>query len=132
MIMWRVQLFGVVFTTEDCKNIINFCSKYPVEDATVHSSDILPKPQITPSEKTSFTGYIIRPNNQHLLFNKILAVRRQSPIKSIGRWICMDSPEPLQFTHYKGGGDHYGWHLDLSTKNLSKRKLSVSIQLSDP
>ena len=39
--------------------------------------------------------------------------------------------EALQFTNYKAPGDKYGKHLDKSTNHLI-RKLSVSVQLTDP
>lgn len=40
---------------------------------------------------------------------------------------CMD----LQLTHYKTG-QHYGWHAALSGRFSSRRKLSMSVLLSDP
>ena len=35
----------------------------------------------------------------------------------------------LQFTKYSAPGEHYTWHID---KGIGNRKLSVSLQLSDP
>jgi len=120
---------GVVFTPEDCENIIKFCKKYPIQDATVHSSD--PNIATNHSIRKNFIHWIPYSPQAAPLFNKIHSVC----VDSNRKFWKMDLHgflEPLQFTHYKGGGDHYSWHLDLSTKNLSKRKLSVSIQLSDP
>ncbi len=39
--------------------------------------------------------------------------------------------EPLQYTVY-GPEDHYGWHMDKGPKTPSRRKLSFTLQLSDP
>lgn len=39
--------------------------------------------------------------------------------------------EEIQFTEYYSGGDHYDWHLDIGPKQ-TKRKISITIQLSDP
>ncbi len=39
--------------------------------------------------------------------------------------------EPLQLAQY-GVGDFFDWHLDFGTGDSSNRKLSMSIQLSDP
>jgi PKHD-type hydroxylase len=39
--------------------------------------------------------------------------------------------EGLQFTHYKAPGEHYGKHIDRGLHG-GIRKLSISIQLSDP
>ena len=40
--------------------------------------------------------------------------------------------EPIQFTHYDRMGDHYAWHQDHGPGKLSRRKLSMVVQLSDP
>lgn len=39
--------------------------------------------------------------------------------------------EPFHCITYKPGG-HFGWHSDLGTGQVSTRKLSISVQLSDP
>ena len=40
-------------------------------------------------------------------------------------------PEAIQFTEYFGNGGHYDWHQDIGPGELSIRKVSVTIQLSD-
>jgi PKHD-type hydroxylase len=41
--------------------------------------------------------------------------------------------EALQYTVYEGSeGGHYNWHVDLGTANAEPRKISLSLQLSDP
>ncbi|HEY0107797.1 MAG TPA: 2OG-Fe(II) oxygenase [Rhizomicrobium sp.] len=41
--------------------------------------------------------------------------------------------EPLQYTVYHGAeGGHYGWHVDAGPNTPAPRKLSLSIQLSEP
>jgi len=120
---------GIIFSKTECENIIKFCSKYPVEDATVHSSD--PTKATNHSIRKNFIHWIHNSPQSEPLFKKILTVCVDAN-KKFWKMDLHGFLEPIQFTHYKGGGDHYSWHLDLSTKNLSKRKLSVSIQLSDP
>lgn len=39
--------------------------------------------------------------------------------------------EPLQFAQY-GIGGHFEWHTDLGVRGTSNRKLSLTVQLSDP
>lgn len=39
--------------------------------------------------------------------------------------------EPLQLARY-GVGDFFDWHLDFGSGNISNRKLSMTIQLTDP
>lgn len=38
----------------------------------------------------------------------------------------------IQYTEYNGDGGHYDWHLDIGPNNISHRKISVVVQLSDP
>ncbi len=40
--------------------------------------------------------------------------------------------EKIQFTEYTTEGSHYEWHMDYGAGSFSKRKLSLTIQLSDP
>lgn len=39
--------------------------------------------------------------------------------------------EPLHYICYEPGG-HFGWHTDLGVGPMSTRKISISVQLSDP
>lgn len=41
-------------------------------------------------------------------------------------------PESIQFTEYYEDGGHYDWHMDIGPNELSQRKISVTVQLSDP
>lgn len=41
--------------------------------------------------------------------------------------------EAFQYTIYEGSeGGHYGWHVDMGEKNYEPRKISLSLQLSEP
>ena len=41
--------------------------------------------------------------------------------------------ESLQYTVYEGSeGGHYNWHVDMGVHNLEPRKISLSLQLSEP
>jgi len=41
--------------------------------------------------------------------------------------------EAFQYTVYEGAeGGYYGWHVDIGEKNYEPRKISISVQLSDP
>ena len=41
--------------------------------------------------------------------------------------------EAFQYTVYEGAeGGHYGWHVDMGDVNFEPRKISLSLQLSDP
>ena len=38
----------------------------------------------------------------------------------------------IQYTEYEGNGGHYDWHMDIGPDSISHRKISVTIQLSEP
>jgi PKHD-type hydroxylase len=40
--------------------------------------------------------------------------------------------ESIQYTEYFGGGGHYDYHLDVGKEALSRRKVSIIVQLSNP
>lgn len=39
--------------------------------------------------------------------------------------------EPFQYAHY-GVGDHFHWHVDMGPRTVAPRKLSMTLQLSNP
>jgi len=39
--------------------------------------------------------------------------------------------DSIQFTVYHEGGGHYNWHLDIGPRELSWRKISLTIQMSE-
>ena len=41
-------------------------------------------------------------------------------------------PEQIQYTEYHAPSGHYDWHQDIGPGLLSKRKISITVQLSDP
>ncbi len=40
--------------------------------------------------------------------------------------------DSIQYTEYYEGGGHYDWHIDIGPAPINHRKISVTIQLSDP
>jgi PKHD-type hydroxylase len=40
--------------------------------------------------------------------------------------------DSIQYTVYYEGGGHYDWHVDIGPGSISDRKISCSVQLSDP
>ena len=41
-------------------------------------------------------------------------------------------PEMIQYTEYKAPAGHYDWHADIGPNVLSTRKISITVQLSEP
>jgi PKHD-type hydroxylase len=40
-------------------------------------------------------------------------------------------PDSIQYTTYPANGGHYDWHMDIGPNELSVRKVSLTIQMSD-
>jgi PKHD-type hydroxylase len=40
-------------------------------------------------------------------------------------------PEQIQYTEYHAPSGHYDWHVDIGSDALSKRKISITVQLSE-
>jgi PKHD-type hydroxylase len=73
------------------------------------------------------------PNNQDnvWLYDKVGWIVRQLN----GQFFNFDLTgfgEPFQYTVYTGNNDHYTWHVDKGIVNDMPRKLSLTVQLSDP
>ena len=41
-------------------------------------------------------------------------------------------PEQIQYTEYSAPAGHYDWHMDIGPNILSTRKISITVQLSEP
>lgn len=61
--------------------------------------------------------------------DRLLAVVRALSDDYFG--FALDGAEALQVATY-GVGDEYGWHIDLGPGRASRRKLSVTVLLTDP
>jgi len=74
----------------------------------------------------------INPDPEHSeLFARIGAVAQRLNAQFFN--FAIDGLEPLQYTVYESSeGGHYGWHMDSAPSNPRPRKLSLSLQLSDP
>lgn len=79
--------------------------------------------------KTSILGIQNVPENEWL-YEK-LAMSAVSANQEIYHFDLMGFYEPLQLMKY-GHDDFFDWHLDFGIGQPSERKLSVTIQLSDP
>jgi len=111
------------FTTEELEWIDNLQGWYPFQEATiVGGADKIRKSEIKwiHSDDKSFWvyeklgQYIQQANNELWKFN----------LHSI-----IDS---IQYTVYYEGGGHYDWHVDIGPGSINHRKVSLTIQLSDP
>ena len=116
-------IINKAFTQEELEWIHNLQNLYPFQEATViGNSDKIRKSNIKwihHDEKSAWlyeklSYYAHQANNELWKFN----------LHSI-----MDS---IQYTVYYDGGGHYDWHIDIGPHPINHRKISITIQLSDP
>jgi PKHD-type hydroxylase len=50
---------------------------------------------------------------------------------AIWKFDITSMPEAIQYTEYYDNGGHYDWHMDCGPNELSTRKISITVQLSD-
>ena len=85
-----------------------------------HSDDTIRKSSvigISPNEKTSW------------IFGRLTDLIHQ--VNQVYQFDIKGFYEPLQLAEY-AKGDFFDWHLDFGTGNSSNRKLSITMQVSDP
>ena len=116
--------FNKYFNDEDINRIIEISQKYPLISGKVPVTVDL-------SYRSSKIRWI--PNNHETkwLYDKIATLVKKSNEK-LWNFNIVGFGENIQIGEYKAEeSGKYGWHLDIG-KNTLHRKISVSIQLSDP
>jgi PKHD-type hydroxylase len=119
------------------------------------------KDAFTPDEVDAITAYgdQLQPmkaeiagrndNTDHLRITRVSWIEHQRPeirwlhtrlsemvLQINAQFYCYDLyglNEAFQYTVYEGAeGGYYGWHVDMGEKRYEPRKISLSLQLSDP
>lgn len=109
---------GIVLSSGECANIIDQAQKQSLQEANVFLSKGLQKSEIRSAQGTELDSESMR----QFVFSQI---KKMNELQ-----FELSGMEPLQVVKYEVG-DHYGWHTDWSPVNNKKRKLSITIQLSD-
>jgi PKHD-type hydroxylase len=115
-------------SSEECKKIIEIAKNKNLEKGTISV-----KNKITNLKdvRDSNICWLDQTDNLNWLFTKIGQTCLELN-KSYFRFDLNGISEPLQFTNYKAPSGKYCKHVDEGTELISIRKLSISIQLTDP
>jgi len=115
-----------VFTDNELDTLIAMANKLPKQDALVGGGDASQKSDYRISE----ISWIPQSDDFAWVYERIteLAIAANAQMWNFDLGGYQDD---LQYTVYNGGGGHYDWHADLGPE-MSNRKLSCVIQLSDP
>lgn len=138
---WDLQLPGVVtitkkthptlsFTNKECDAIIDLAS-----DAYASSGSVGAGGSGTVDKKIRNVNLYLLPLEEKTkwIFDRI--ARTVSVINDdYFDFEIMGITHELQLLHYESGDNigHYNWHMDMGALTSSTRKISVSVQLSDP
>ena len=114
-----------VFSPKQCKWIINFCKKKGLMTAGVD----VQRPRKNKKIRDSRVCWLNH-NECPDVYAKLTDVINELNNKYFN-FDLFGFMEDIQFTEYRAPGGHYGKHIDRASKS-SARKLSVTLQLSDP
>lgn len=83
-----------------------------------------------PSVRDSYVNFLFPNQITSWIFARLAAVITEMNNRFFG-FDLQAMEQGLQFTRYEAPGEHYEWHIDRGM-NSGTRKLSLSVQLSDP
>jgi len=109
---------SVIFTKGECENIIKRASLMPIGEAEYFSRS-------GKSNGGIRSAKVVELNDDSIGAHVFSAMKKMNSLQ-----FELSGYEPLQLIKY-GLDDHYTWHTDWAPVNNKKRKLSITIQLSD-
>lgn len=112
------------FSEQELEWIDNLKELYPYETATVIGGDDVK------DVRKSKVKWMPIDDKSHWVYDKI----RQFVVEANDVWkFNLNSViDAIQYTEYHDDGGHYGWHMDIGPHPINHRKISITIQLSDP
>jgi PKHD-type hydroxylase len=118
--------FDKVFSSEELSNIDNLQNLYPFQLGTVVGSDENEPTTIRKSK----VKWIHHDDNSFWLYDKIQTMVLEA--NQVFQFQLNSIVDSIQYTEYYDNGGHYGWHMDIGPYPINHRKISITIQLSDP
>jgi PKHD-type hydroxylase len=115
------------FSVDEINQIHELASHFKYEDAVTLGKD-LPADEI---RKSRIKWLYNSRSETRWLYDKLLDLAKTAN-SNLWNFDLISSPESIQYTEYHEGGGHYGYHLDIGPGSASHRKISISVQLSDP
>ena len=117
-----------LFTSDEILWIENNIQDIPLESGTIERGDHTEDHSLRYSD-IRWLRYDMYPKFDWL-YNRIQqSIERANQLWGFNLY---STPDHIQHTEYTSGGGHYDWHMDIGGSALSLRKVSVTVQLSDP
>ena len=116
-------IFEEAFNDEELEWINNLQELYPFQEATIMGDNS--------NIRKSEIKWLHNNERSFWVYEKIcrLAMEANSRIWKFNLHSVIDA---IQYTVYYEGGGHYDWHVDIGPSSISDRKISCSVQLSNP
>jgi PKHD-type hydroxylase len=110
----------------DIQKVEDLADTHPYIKGTIIGND-----EIIESVRKSKIKWLYPNDDSQWLYDKIInmVVEANKTMWNFNLYSVIDS---IQYTVYSEGGGHYDWHMDIGPGSISHRKVSVTIQLSDP
>jgi PKHD-type hydroxylase len=117
------------FTKEELDKIYNDVAQLPFEKATILGENDI---EAIKAIRSSSIKWIPKNQNWQWLHDKLMSMAIEAN-NSLWHFDLISVDEHIQYTEYHDNAEgHYTWHQDIGEGNASKRKVSITVQLSDP
>ena len=111
------------FSSKDVSRINNLTKKGSLQEASVLSG-------AGKNTRDSSIKWLTPDDKHSWIYDTLIHYIQEA--NSIWKFDLYNVIDDIQYTEYKGGGNHYDWHVDIGPGSISHRKVSVIVQLSDP
>jgi len=113
------------FTTQEVDTIVNGSLEYEFQKAVIMDEGN------TDKFRKSNIKWLPFDSKWEWVIDKIMSQVTEAN-NTIWNFELKSIIDNIQYTEYEGNGGHYDWHLDIGPGSISHRKISITIQLSDP
>jgi len=117
------------FSKEELDKVHQGVSLLPFQEATTFASanDLIIKKEI----RSSSIKWIPKTDEWQWLYEKLMRMAEEA--NSIWKFNLVSADESIQYTEYYDTAEgHYDWHQDIGPGSGSLRKISITVQLSEP
>ncbi len=119
-------LFNNAFTTEEIEWIQDLTDLSPYITAGIGDEDI-----VNDKVRKSSIKWLPHSPNTEWVYDKISSAVLEAN-NALWGFSLSSIIDNIQYTEYYEDGGHYGWHVDTGNYPLNHRKISITIQLSNP
>jgi PKHD-type hydroxylase len=117
------------FNKEELNKIYEGVAKLPFNDATVFGSD---NPEVLKQIRSSSVKWIPKNEEWMWLYEKLMSYASTAN-NEVWKFNLISAQELIQYTEYYDSAEgHYDWHQDIGPGIGSQRKVSITVQLSEP